>query len=106
MFEDLNNYYNIYTWVFLYFFDIAFYNSVSLFLSTTSATAGQLLQPPVLGQVPGGARDPRNPKTTGRLGGPRSRPKVQPAPPDVWKVSRHDRGAELRILARVFAASQ
>ena len=33
------------------------------------------------------------PKTTGRSGGPGSLPKVQPAPPDVWKVSRHDRGA-------------
>ena len=51
---------------------------------TTSATAG-------FGA--GGARDPRNPKTTGRSGGPGSLPKVQPAPPDVWKVSRHDRGA-------------
>ena len=51
---------------------------------TTSATAG-------FGA--GGARDPRNPKTTGRSGGPGSLPKVQPASPDVWKVSRHDRWA-------------
>ena len=29
-----NYYYNIYPWVFLYFFDIAFYNIVSLFLYT------------------------------------------------------------------------
>ena len=57
---------------------------------TTSATAG-------FGA--GGARDPRNPKTTGRSGGPRSRPKVQPAPPDVWKVSRHDRGAGGPLLS-------
>ena len=50
---------------------------------TTSATAG-------FGER--GARDPRNPKTTGQLGGPGGLTNVQPAPPDVWKVSRHGLG--------------
>ena len=56
---------------------------------TTSATAG-------FGA--GGARDPRNPKTTGRLGGPGGLTNVQPAPPDVWKVSRHGLGAAELLL--------
>ena len=30
-----------------------------------------------------------DPKSTGRSGGPGGLPKVQPALPDVWKVSRH-----------------
>ena len=41
----------------------------------------------------GSAREPPNPKTTGRLGGPGDLPKVQPAHPDIWKVSRHGLGA-------------
>ena len=49
---------------------------------TTSATAGF-----------GAGGDPRNPKTMVRLGGPGGLTNVQPAPPDVWKVSRHGLGA-------------
>ena len=41
----------------------------------------------------GGARNPPNPKKVGRLGGPGGLPKVQPATPDVLKVSRHGLGA-------------
>ncbi len=39
------------------------------------------------------ARDPPNPNTTGRSGGPGGPPKVQPAHQTVWKVSRHGLGA-------------
>ncbi len=56
--------------------------------------AGPLLRPPVLEQVVHNtARDPPNPKTTGRSGGPGGQPEVHPAHPDVWKVSRHGLGA-------------
>ena len=40
----------------------------------------------------GGARDPPNSKTVGRLGGPGGLPKVQPANPDVLKVCWHGLG--------------
>ncbi len=39
-----------------------------------------------------------DPKTTGRSGGLGGLPKVQPAPPDVWKVSRHGLGAAGPLL--------
>ena len=39
-----------------------------------------------------------DPKTKGRSGGPGGLPKVQPAPPDVWKVSRHGLGAAGPLL--------
>ena len=41
---------------------------------------------------------PRTPKTTGRSGGPGGQQKVQPAHPDVWKVSRHGLGAAGPLL--------
>jgi hypothetical protein len=41
----------------------------------------------------GGARDPKSPKTAGRLGGLEGLPKVQTAPQDAWKVSWHGLGA-------------
>ncbi len=39
-----------------------------------------------------------DPNTTGRLGGPGDLPKVQPAPPDVGKVSQHGLGAAGPVL--------
>ena len=39
-----------------------------------------------------------DPKTTGRLGGPGVLPKVQPAHPDIWNVSRHGLGAAGPVL--------
>ena len=35
---------------------------------------------------------PKPPKTAGQSGGPGGLEKVQPTPPDVWKVSQHGLG--------------